>query len=126
MWPTFRPARRNLNNWNQTVAALTGAGTLDNVAAGAGATLTFGAMNAGGTFSGLIQNTGSALSLTKIGTGTQTISGANTFSGATFINAGVLSITNAATLGNTSGVTVVATGAALNLTPTASTPGRSP
>ena len=37
-----------------------------------------------GTFGGVIQNaTGSTLSLTKIGPGTQTLSGANTYSGTT-------------------------------------------
>jgi fibronectin-binding autotransporter adhesin len=47
-----------------------------------GGTLTVGASNASTSFAGTIRDSG-ALALTKTGTGTQTLSGANTYSGAT-------------------------------------------
>jgi len=71
-------------------------GVVDNSAAGS-ASLIVGDNNGGGTFYGYIKNTGGALSLTKIGTGTQTLSftnnSYNSYAGNTTVNAGTLSIT---------------------------------
>ncbi|MDX2036290.1 MAG: autotransporter-associated beta strand repeat-containing protein [Isosphaeraceae bacterium] len=53
--------------------------------------------------------------LIKIGTGTLTLSGANTYSGATTISAGTLRIGHASALGTTAGNTVVVAGASLDL-----------
>src|SRR5205814_9307679 len=63
-------------------------------------TLTVGANGGGATFSGVLKNTAGTLSLTKAGSGTQTLTGtaANTFSGITTINAGELD------LGKTAGI----------------------
>ena len=70
------------------------------------------------TVSGVIADGGSgAGSLIKPGTGTLILSGANTYTGATFVNAGTLSIQNAGALGtaaNTSNTTV-ASGATLQV-----------
>ena len=44
------------------------------------------------TYSGVISNGTGAMSLTKIGAGTQTLSGANTYTGATIVNAGTLTL----------------------------------
>jgi fibronectin-binding autotransporter adhesin len=77
------------------------------------------ALNVGGnsntTISGAIQNGGTAAgSLTKDGTGTLTLSGANTFTGSTTVSAGTLTAGAANVLSTSSGVTV-ASGATLNL-----------
>ena len=73
--------------------------------------------NSGGlTISAVIGNhSGSATSLTKAGTGDLTLSGSNTYSGATNINAGMLQLGNVNALQNTSGITM-ATGTTLQPT----------
>jgi autotransporter-associated beta strand protein len=58
------------------------------------------------TVSGIISETGVARTLTKAGAATLTLSGANSYSGATNINAGTLSIGNAGALANTSRITI--------------------
>ncbi len=62
--------------------------------AGAGtSTLTVGAGDADGEFGGIIQNgTSRTLALTKIGNGTQTLTNANTYTGATTISGGTLKL----------------------------------
>lgn len=51
---------------------------------------------------------------TKIGDGILTFNGANTYTGATFVNAGTLKLGNNSALGTTAGATTVASGAALD------------
>ncbi len=97
-----------LNTFSNTVGSIQGAGNVD---IGTGATLVTGnttSTNLSGVLSG-------AGNLTKQGTGTFTLSGANTtYSGAVNINNGTLSIAHAQGLGNSSGVTVDA-GTTLNI-----------
>ena len=78
--------------------------------------LTVGSNNSSTTFSGTVQD-GSAAggvlgSLTKIGTGTLTLSGANTYTGSTTITAGQITMGDAGALGT--GSVSVASGATLD------------
>ena len=74
-------------------------------------TLTFNRSNAL-TVSNVISGSGN---LVQAGGGGTTLTGANTYAGATAVNAGALAITNAAGLGATTGGTAVASGASLDL-----------
>ena len=84
------------------VDQLTGSGTVQSGLTGYSYsnTLTVGVAGGSGAFSGVIQNGGgtSVLTLVKSGAGTQTLSGTNTYSGITTINAGTLQATKAAAL----------------------------
>jgi fibronectin-binding autotransporter adhesin len=76
---------------NTTVGALTGTGTITKTQAG-NHTLTIGTANRSGTLSGVITNATGTIALTKIGTGTQTLNGNNTYTGATTITGGLLRV----------------------------------
>lgn len=78
----------NLNNFNQTVAGLSGGGVAGgNISLGS-ATLTVNA-TAAGIYAGAISGTG-GLTFSGSNTNTLTLSGANTYSGTTTISAGTL------------------------------------
>ena len=80
----------NLNGNNQTVNDLSGSGSITNTSATA-LTLTVGNANTAGTYSGQIGNgANGAISLTKSGTGTLTLSGSNSYTGLTTLKNGTL------------------------------------
>ncbi|MGD1017975.1 MAG: autotransporter-associated beta strand repeat-containing protein [Verrucomicrobiia bacterium] len=81
----------DMGGFSDTINGLSGNGTVDNSGVGA-STLTVGNNNTSSSFSGVVQNTGGALSLTKTGTGVLTLSGNNTFSGVLTVQAGTLSV----------------------------------
>ncbi|CAN5303404.1 autotransporter-associated beta strand repeat-containing protein [soil metagenome] len=89
-----------LNGFNETINGLSGDGIVDGSTGTP--TLMLGDNNATATFSGVLQNTAGSLNLTKIGSGIQTLSGTNTFSGAVTVNAGAIEFTTSANLGDTS------------------------
>ncbi len=101
-----------------TIGSLAGAGTVDLPATAAGTTtLTTGGNNTSTTFSGLITDSGTSgsLALTKTGTGTFILTGANSYDGDTIVSQGTLLAANSAALGLTTGNTSVAAGATLAL-----------
>ncbi len=109
------------------MGALSGTGVMiGNFSGGGITTVTVGTTNNSGNFSGIIANgTGNTVNLVKIGTGTQTLSGSNTYTGATSVNAGTLLVTGslgttAITVGNTgsstTGILTINTASTLALT----------
>ena len=100
----------DLNGINTTVDALSGAGNVDTVAGGT-PTLTVGANGGGGTLTGTIQNSSGTLSLTKLGAGTETLSGGYGYSGQTLAAGGTLSLITSALLPSTAGNLIVSNGA---------------
>ena len=101
-----------------TLGGLTGgSGTQlqgDNSTGGANMTYTIGGANANTEFDGVITN-GSvgATAVIKTGTGVLTLTGANTYSGSTTINGGVLQVNNLAGSATGSGTVTVANGGTL-------------
>lgn len=96
---------------NETIGTLSGSGTV-SINGSSANTLTVGNGDGSSTFSGVIQNGGaSVLSLTKAGAGTFTLTGNNTATGATTVNAGTLQIGTGGTTGSIGGALTIATGA---------------
>ncbi len=112
-------ATLDLAGYSNSVGSLIGAGKVTN--SGAAATLTTGGNNTSATFSGVAQDGGGTLSLTKTGAGTLTLSGANTYTGTTTVNGGVLQFAKTSALYNgvasnwTADSIVVAPGARLGV-----------
>ena len=100
--------RLDLASFSETINGLSvGAGAnanITNSVAGA-STLTIGDNNTTSSFGGTITNTTGTLAITKIGSGTLNLSGANTYTGATNVNAGTLLIN-----GSTSPTSLVTVG----------------
>lgn len=101
----------DLNGNNEAINALGGSGMVTN--SGSAATLTVGLNNSTNTFSGAIQG---PVGLTKMGTGTEMLTGASAYTGITTVSNGTLVVANPNALGSTSGGTVVISGASLALT----------
>ncbi len=80
----------DLNGVNQTVASLTGTGTLRNSSTDS-CTLTVGGDNSSTAFAGKIEG---ALSLRKTGSGTLTLHGISTATGATVVEGGTLKLSS--------------------------------
>lgn len=90
----------DLNGRSESVSnfAGTATGVVTNSAAATNVTWTVGEANATSTFAGTIQNGAGTVAVTKIGSGTQTLSGTNTHTGVTTVNAGTLALTGANSL----------------------------
>ena len=88
-----------LNDFDNEIGSLAGSGVVRNANSGTtAATLTTGGDNSSTTFSGTLQNGGGgALSLTKTGSGTMTLTGAANYTGITTISAGTLQLGDGAT-----------------------------
>lgn len=115
----------DLNGYNETINGLSSASvtarTVVTNTAGTLSTLTLGDNDQSAVYAGVVT---SNLAITKIGEGVQTFSGANTYSGATTINKGILQagsatvdgvsgafgLGSAVTLANTAGATLALNG----------------
>ncbi len=90
---TFQPA-----DVQDSINGLTGGGTVMNYP-NINMTLTIGANNGGGVFSGVIEQLNGNVGVVKAGTGTETFSGANLYGQGTIIEAGTLQISGVGGLG---------------------------
>lgn len=107
------------------IGALNGSAASSNIKAtpatlGAVTNFTVGNLNLNTTFAGSIINntsiaTTSNINFTKVGTGTLTLSGTNTFKGTTTVSNGTLSLASNTALGNVANTTTVSSGAAINI-----------
>ena len=86
-------ATLDLNGFNNSVGSLRGSGIVTNNGAVA-AVLSVGSDNTSRTFSGNLQDGSAALGFAKTGTGTLTLSGINTYSGGTTLNASTILVRN--------------------------------
>ena len=102
-------ATLNLNNVAEIVGSINGAG---NITMGSAA-LTSGGNNLSTNFSGVISGTGG--NFNKAGTGILELSGANTYTGLTQVQAGTLSAASINALGAIGAGTTVTKGATLNV-----------
>ena len=84
----------DLNGRSESTSNFNGTetGVVTNSAAATNAVWTVGETNATSAFDGTIQDGAGTVSLVKIGTGIQELSGANTYTGTTTLNGGILSL----------------------------------
>jgi autotransporter-associated beta strand protein len=81
---------------SETIAGLSGGGTVQRTVTGL-KTLVVGTGDVSSTFDGLFAATAGVLGLTKTGTGTLTLTAANTYAGSTTIEAGTLEVNGSIT-----------------------------
>jgi autotransporter-associated beta strand protein len=106
----------DLNGFNSAIGSLSGSGFVTNsgatpqslVVGGTGAADTVSSIDS--TFSGVLTNGTSALSLIKAGAGTLTLSGVNSYTGTTTVNAGALQVAADNNLGATTAPIVLNAG----------------
>lgn len=102
-------------NNSRTIAlgSLAGAGTVQGEGGGIH-TFKIGGNDTNTTFSGILQNNGGPVALTKVGSGSLTLSGANVHTGATVVTNGILNLT-----GSLTGSSITVDGATANFTESA-------
>jgi autotransporter-associated beta strand protein len=114
------PSVLDLKGQTLTIGALNGNGTVLNSSVSTTGTLIIGSNNHSGTFSGVIENnsgSGGTVAITKSGIGIETLSGTNTYSGTTTINAGTLTASGGSAIGDSSAVVLANTaGVTFNIT----------
>ena len=95
-----------------TINGLVGSGGVDNLVGAGSYTLAVGSNDQTSAFSGVIRNTSGSLALNKVGVGTLTLSGSNSFSGGVLVQNGVVALVHGAAAG-TGMVNVTGSGQAL-------------
>ncbi len=116
----------DMNGKTETINGLVSAGTavgiaplaiVTNTNAGTASTLTLGDNDQTATYAGTIVDGAGTVAITKIGAGTQTFSGANTYTGKTTVAAGTLLLSSSTVNSTIAGSTVidVQSGATLNV-----------
>ena len=103
-------AGSSASNWNTApsaariaIGALAGAGTVVNTSASP-ALLSIGNGNGNGTFTGMIDESAGRITLVKNGSGTQSLTALNDYTGPTVIRGGALAVTSLANIGQPSGL----------------------
>ncbi len=110
-------ATLDLGGFSDTVGSIAGVAgsTITSSAAGA-VTLSSGGDNTSTAFAGLIADGSGTVAMTKTGTGTLTLSGANTYTGTTTLTTGVIRVQSNTALGTAAASgTTVASGAAIEI-----------
>src|SRR5439155_507698 len=79
--------------FNNTIGSLSGGGATGGAVLLGANTLTVGGNNESTSFGGVIGTAATAGVLTKVGTGTLTLTGSNIYTGATNINGGLINVT---------------------------------
>ena len=97
-------ATLDMGGFNETIGSLAGDGLLTN-SGGSASVLSAGGNNTSTTFSGNIQNGAHTVALTKDGSGTLVLSGNNTYSGGTTLDAGILDLGSSTAIGTSGSIT---------------------
>ncbi|HZZ28781.1 MAG TPA: autotransporter-associated beta strand repeat-containing protein, partial [Pirellulales bacterium] len=110
-------ATLDLNGFNVTINGLNStAGTdsqdfVTNSSTGSASVLTVGDNDANGTYTGVVQDGGNSIGLTKIGNGNQILMNtANPYTGATTVSGGTLTIKASSSINSTPTISVASTG----------------
>jgi autotransporter-associated beta strand protein len=109
---TVNTATIDLNGHTATLNNVVGSGTVDNMSASP-AYLIVGANDGSGTLTGNIQNSAGPLGLIKIGAGTETLSGAYSYSGDTLVAGGTLNLSTAIAVPPSPGNVIISNAAVL-------------
>jgi autotransporter-associated beta strand protein len=102
----------DMNGVNNTVNGLIGDGVVD-VQNGGTSTLTIGFDNSSSTFAGRLTNSSGTLNLTKVGTGTATLSGESSVGGQLTVDAGTVQVAQPNSAGGSTATVAVNVGSLL-------------
>ena len=95
----------NLAGYSETINGLSGSGIVDSGWGATPAVFTVGSNDATGSFTGTLRNTAGTLALVKVGAGTLSLSGTNTYVGGTTLSGGRLELGSAGAIGTTGAIT---------------------